>query len=132
MTSQQIAWVLTGMGSVAFSSDASAPLPRELRAPVPARGQGDITTAEGRARVFVEHGGDRRVVVLSRASEALRSLTRRQIEVAEYAAVGATCREIARTLDISPHTVRQHMKRTYELLGVANRVELARALAVLE
>ena len=31
-------------------------------------------------------------------------------------------------LDISEHTVRTHLKRVYRHLGVANRVELARAL----
>ncbi|UJR84178.1 helix-turn-helix transcriptional regulator [Sandaracinus amylolyticus] len=56
------------------------------------------------------------------------SLSRRQLEVAELAAVGATVREIGAALGISTNTVRQHLKAVYAELGVANRVELARAV----
>lgn len=59
---------------------------------------------------------------------ALASLTGRRREVAEYAAVGATAKEIAETLGISSHTVRQHLKVAYRDLGVGSRVELARLL----
>ena len=52
-------------------------------------------------------------------------LTPRQREVAGYAAAGATNREIAETLGITPDTVSDHLSEAYERLGVANRVELA-------
>jgi len=52
-----------------------------------------------------------------------------QREVAEYAAVGATIDEIARSLDAGRETVRSHMKEIYRRLNVANRVELVRALS---
>ncbi len=57
-------------------------------------------------------------------------LTRRQLEIARYAVVGATAREIAAELGLSVHTVRSHMKDIYERLEVASRVELAHALRV--
>ena len=53
-------------------------------------------------------------------------LSPRQFEIAEYAAVGATAKEIAKLLGISAHTVRQHLKEVYRRLGVANRIELSR------
>ncbi|MFU8805116.1 MAG: response regulator transcription factor [Bradymonadaceae bacterium] len=56
-------------------------------------------------------------------------LTERQREIAEYAAAGATNAEIGRSLEISPHTVKTHMKSIYERLGVCTRQELAEALA---
>ena len=52
-------------------------------------------------------------------------LTPRQREVAGYAAAGATNREIAETLGITPDTVADHLSESYKRLGVANRVELA-------
>lgn len=56
-------------------------------------------------------------------------LSPRQLEVAEYAAAGATRREIAETLGLSPHTVADHLKETYRRLGIGSRAELATLLA---
>ncbi len=132
MPSRQSAWVLTPEGQVAFSSEPRRFLPPSLESALAAREGARITTSEGVARVFFEHGGDRRVVVLSRPCESLQALSPRQIEVAEYAAVGATCNEIARALEISTNTVRHHIRNAYNLLGVGSRVELARALSLIE
>ncbi len=55
-------------------------------------------------------------------------LTPRQREVVGYAAAGATNREIAETLEITPDTVSDHLSAAYQRLGVANRVELALTL----
>ena len=54
------------------------------------------------------------------------TLTDRQLEVAEFAAEGATTCEIGRALGISPNTVKHHLKNVYERLGIGSRVELAR------
>ena len=59
----------------------------------------------------------------------LSLLTPRQREVAEYAAAGATAREIARHLELSPATVRDHIKSIYERLDISNRTELVLALS---
>jgi DNA-binding NarL/FixJ family response regulator len=54
------------------------------------------------------------------------SLTAREREVAVLISHGLTNDEIARSLHISPHTVATHVKRMYDRLGVASRVELTR------
>ncbi|MDH3202702.1 MAG: helix-turn-helix transcriptional regulator [Myxococcales bacterium] len=61
-------------------------------------------------------------------SHAKQLLSPRQYEIAEYAAAGATASEISRILEISAHTVRQHLKEAYRRLQVGNRVELSHAL----
>ncbi|MFB6373904.1 MAG: LuxR C-terminal-related transcriptional regulator, partial [Bradymonadaceae bacterium] len=58
------------------------------------------------------------------------ALTPRQREVAEFAAVGATADEIAETLNVSPNTVRDHIRRIYRRLGIGSRAELARKIEV--
>ena len=60
------------------------------------------------------------------------SMTPRQAEVSEYAARGATVCEIASHLGISAATVRSHLKTVYRNFGIANRVELARAMGQLQ
>jgi DNA-binding NarL/FixJ family response regulator len=48
-----------------------------------------------------------------------------QRRVAEFAALGATAPEIARSLGVSDSTVRTYLKQIYDKLGIASRVELA-------
>jgi DNA-binding CsgD family transcriptional regulator len=67
--------------------------------------------------------------LVSLRSPALGWLSPRQREIAEFAVAGATAREISDALGIGYHTVRQHLKEVYRLLGVASRVELVRALS---
>lgn len=128
------AWLLDDAGRVLFSTEPSARLPPFLRGEL-ARLLGgaarELVVEGGRARVLVEHRGPRRLVVFRRADDALERLSARQIEIAELAAAGATSREIASSLAISSHTVRQHLKDVYRLLGIGCRVELARALVAL-
>jgi len=57
-------------------------------------------------------------------------LTRREREVAELAARGATSREVAEKLFVSARTVENHLQRAYEKLGVRGRPELAEVLGV--
>ena len=77
-------------------------------------------------------GGVRYLANFSRAVPARldprHRLTERQAEVADYAASGATIDEIATTLDVSPNTVKYHIKEIYDRLGIACRVELSDAL----
>ena len=65
---------------------------------------------------------------ISTEHEAREILSPRQLEIAEYAAAGATANEIAEQLHISIHTVRQHIKEVYRRLQIANRIELSRVL----
>jgi DNA-binding NarL/FixJ family response regulator len=50
-------------------------------------------------------------------------LSEREREVLEAIASGATNREIAGTLFLSPHTVKEHTSSLYRKLGVRNRAE---------
>jgi DNA-binding CsgD family transcriptional regulator len=58
----------------------------------------------------------------------LHDLTPREREVAQLLTRGATNDEIARTLWISRHTVKDHVKAVYAKLGVASRAELSAKL----
>ena len=50
-------------------------------------------------------------------------LSEREREVLEAVASGATNREIAGQLFLSPHTVKEHTSSLYRKLGVRNRAE---------
>ncbi len=62
------------------------------------------------------------------ASPAVLELTAREREVLQAAADGATNREIAEQLWISPHTVRTHLNHIFEKLDVRTRTEAAALL----
>ncbi len=53
-------------------------------------------------------------------------LTEREREVLDLVAGGATNREIAERLYLSPHTVKEHASALYRKLGVKNRAEATR------
>jgi DNA-binding NarL/FixJ family response regulator len=60
----------------------------------------------------------------SRRQQA-RRLTKREREVAEYAARGRSNRYIADQLRISPNTVKKYVSQALEKLAASNRTELA-------
>jgi DNA-binding CsgD family transcriptional regulator len=67
---------------------------------------------------------------------AIRSLglTRRELEILNWLASGQSNKELARSLQISPNTVKTHVARLYAKLEVRNRVEAiekARFLALI-
>ncbi|WFE22206.1 AAA family ATPase [Solwaraspora sp. WMMD937] len=59
------------------------------------------------------------------ASVEAGTLTRREQQIAQQAATGATTRSIGRTLGISPRTVEAHLSRIYRKLGLPSRASLA-------
>lgn len=65
-------------------------------------------------RIFAEEGDD-------------AGLSERQSEVLRLMATGATNREIADKLFLSPHTIKEHTSSIYKKLGVRNRAEAVRA-----
>lgn len=50
-------------------------------------------------------------------------LSDREMEVLQLIATGATNREIAAELNLSPHTVKEHTSTVYRKLEVRNRAE---------
>lgn len=76
------------------------------------------------------------LVTLSATVPALLSplydLSRRQREVGQLAAKGATAPEIGTMLGISPATVRVHLKAVYAVLDITSRAELGRIFEALE
>ena len=74
--------------------------------------------------------------LFARNEAAIRSLglTSRECEILDLLASGESNKEMARRLGISPHTVKTHVARVYEKLGVQRRVlaiEKARLLALI-
>jgi two-component system response regulator DesR len=66
------------------------------------------------------------MTVFAPRSEALpASLSPREREVLALIARGATNKEIAERLYLSPHTVKDHTSSLYRKLGVRNRAEAA-------
>jgi DNA-binding CsgD family transcriptional regulator len=63
-----------------------------------------------------------------RSSSSWRGLTASEVQIARLVASGATNREIAAQLFLSPHTVGTHLRHVYEKVAVNSRVELTRAL----
>jgi DNA-binding NarL/FixJ family response regulator len=53
-----------------------------------------------------------------------RRMTKREADVARFAAEGLSNREIGRKLGLTEHTVKNYLFRIFEKLGVSNRVEL--------
>jgi DNA-binding NarL/FixJ family response regulator len=56
-------------------------------------------------------------------------LSKRETEILQKVAYGATTKEVARDLDISPHTVKTHLERIFEKLGANDRAQ-AVAIAI--
>ncbi len=56
------------------------------------------------------------------------SLSPRDLEIARLAASGLADHEIAEGLFLTINTVKTHLKRVYEALGVHNRAQLVNAL----
>jgi DNA-binding NarL/FixJ family response regulator len=57
------------------------------------------------------------------------ALSKREKEILQKVAYGATTREVAHDLGISPHTVKTHLERIFEKLGANDRAQ-AVAIAI--
>jgi two-component system response regulator DegU len=60
-----------------------------------------------------------------RTKEATVPLTRREAEILQRVAAGASNAEVAQTLWVTEQTVKFHLSNVYKKLGVANRTEAA-------
>jgi DNA-binding NarL/FixJ family response regulator len=104
--------LLSGVGSispaVARRAGASGFVSKDL-------GAGDIVKAVRMVALGME--------VFGRGEEQAGPLSGREREVVGLIAAGATNREIAQRLYLSPHTVKEHTSSIYRKLGVRNRAE---------
>lgn len=57
------------------------------------------------------------------ATDAVRSVTARELEILEYVGLGLTVKQVATRLGLSPRTVETHLGKLYRKLGVRNRVQ---------
>ncbi|HEY3735607.1 MAG TPA: helix-turn-helix transcriptional regulator, partial [Streptosporangiaceae bacterium] len=85
------------------------------------------SVAARKARELAARCGAVRTPGLSGGPEAGR-LTQREREVAGLAAAGASSKQIAVSLQLSPRTVDNHLHSIYAKLGVTSRDEMAEAL----
>ncbi|TMS00484.1 helix-turn-helix transcriptional regulator [Nonomuraea basaltis] len=61
-------------------------------------------------------------------SDALAALTPQELRIARLVAEGASSKEVAARLFLSPRTVEYHLYKIYPKLGISTRTELARLL----
>jgi DNA-binding NarL/FixJ family response regulator len=84
---------------------------------------GQVWADSNQLRWVVQALGDREPVrIVSATGTAL--LTEREEQIVRMVAEGLPNGEICTTLGLSAHTVKNHLFRIYEKLGVSNRVEL--------
>jgi DNA-binding CsgD family transcriptional regulator len=103
-------------------SEARAPLRRALEA-------FELLGAEPwaeRARCELRSTGER---VRRRTPDTRDQLTPQELRVALLVVDGATNREAAATLFVTPKTIETHLNNAYRKLGIRSRVELARHMA---
>ncbi len=85
------------------------------------------STADARrvGRALADLGVQRRIVRV-RESSGWESLTRMEWRVVELVAEGATNREVAEHLSLSPHTVNTHLRNIFAKLSIRSREHLQR------
>jgi len=82
----------------------------------------------GGSKLVLERVGELVAVVLAGAGRRAR-LSPRELSAALLYARGQSYKEIARTMGLTPATVRTYLRNAYSSLGVSNKIALAAALA---
>ena len=78
-----------------------------------------------RGRPALENEADTSQPSQSRALVIKKLLTPREAEIARFVAAGLSNKQIARKASIAEGTVKIHLHRAYQKLGIANRAGLA-------
>ena len=73
-------------------------------------------------------GVERRIVSQPRAKTGWDSLTDAELKVINLIAEGATNRDVATRLHLSPHTVKTHVHNAFAKLGISSRGQLAQLM----
>ena len=84
---------------------------------------GQIWTSSEQITWVVKTMGDREPIRVV-SVKGIPLLTRREVQVVSMVVEGLPNREIAGKLGVSAHTVKNHLFRIYEKLGISNRAEL--------
>ena len=100
-------------------------LPADLTRAARANGQSSF---HGRAVLFFMEVVQDALFLRARARVPVDALSRRELEVAKLVTAGLTHKEIARSLDIAPATVRNHLQAIHERAGVHSNAELVQQL----
>lgn len=79
--------------------------------------------------VMTQLNADPSAAASRQAQHLLGQLTEREVEVARAVMEGASNAEIARRLYVSEATVKTHLPRALEKLGITSRVQLAVVVA---
>jgi DNA-binding NarL/FixJ family response regulator len=90
-------------------------------------GRGGISASQQQVD-FILEALRQGVAATSMTTDDLRTLSRREQEVARALVEGRTNREIAELMGLSRHTVKNHIFRIFEKLEVSNRIELITVL----
>ncbi len=87
-----------------------------------------IADARRVGRALRRLGVERRIVTHQRAKTGWDSLTDSELKVINLIAQGATNRDVATELHLSPHTVKTHVHKAFAKLGIASRSQLAQLM----
>ncbi|MGD1252987.1 AAA family ATPase [Mycobacterium seoulense] len=87
-----------------------------------------IADARRVGRVLRRLGVERRIVTHPRAKTGWDSLTDSELTVVHLIAQGATNRDVAQQLHLSPHTVKTHVHNAFAKLGITSRSQLAQLM----
>ncbi|OBG34133.1 LuxR family transcriptional regulator [Mycobacterium sp. E3198] len=87
-------------------------------------------TADARrvGRALRRLGVERRIVTHPRAKTGWDSLTDSELTVVNLIAEGATNRDVAQQLHLSPHTIKTHVHNAFAKLGITSRAQLAQLM----
>ncbi len=116
-------------GAAGFLAKDSAPADIEAAVRAVAAGEGWLSARAART-VMEQVTADRAAAASRDAQERLSVLTDREADVAHAVAAGQSNGDIARALFLSEATVKTHLARAMDKLGVDGRVQVAMLVAL--
>jgi DNA-binding CsgD family transcriptional regulator len=87
-----------------------------------------IADARRVGRTLRPLGVERRIIAHPRVKTGWDSLTDSELKVVNLIAQGATNRDVAAELHLSPHTVKTHVHNTFAKLGINSRTQLSQLM----